>query len=217
KISDDVPAEAAVLAKAVIGNGIQWLRVMGEAKIGDTVVIQGTGPQGLSATIAARESGAGNIIVTGLTRDAQRLALAREYGANHTVNVEEEDVVKFVRELTGGKMADVILDVTGNTRGMVTSVDLVKKQGIVVCAGTGTKSPTPLMMDKIVLNEIRLQGVFSSDSKVTPAAVKLIESRKYPIEKMVTHKFTLHQADEAVRAVAGEIEGMYPIKAVLVP
>ncbi|MDP2718473.1 MAG: zinc-binding dehydrogenase [Dehalococcoidia bacterium] len=218
KISEDIPAEAAILANAAISNGIQWVRFIGGAKVGDVVVIQGSGSQGLSAVIAAKESGASEIIVTGLGRDEERLKLAGDFGATVTVNIEKEDAVKLVRELTGGKMADLVVDVTGSPRGVAASVDLVKKQGTLVCAGlSGSTTETPLLMDKIVLNEITLKGVFTSNFEAISAAIKLIETRKYPIERMVTHKFPLKEADKAVRAIAGEIPGLYPIKAVIQP
>lgn len=217
-ISEDVPAEAAVLAVNALSNGIQWVRVMGKASVGDVVVVQGTGPQGLYAVIAARESGAYRVIVTGLERDAQRLKLAKEFGADFTVNVEKEDAVKLVSELTRGKMADLVVDVTGSPAAFPVSVNLVKKQGTVVCGGTPGRTVTaPLAMEKIALDEIRLQGVYSSTFDSIACAIRLIESRKYPIEKMVTHRFPLEQAEQAVKAVGGETPGLYPIKAVLAP
>jgi threonine dehydrogenase-like Zn-dependent dehydrogenase len=78
------------------------------------VVIQGCGPQGLAATVIAREVGARRIIVTGLARDASRLDLARRLGATDVVVADREDVAGRVAELTGGRMADVCLDVSGS-------------------------------------------------------------------------------------------------------
>lgn len=218
KISENVPAEAAVLVNAAISNGIQWTRIMGGAKIGDVVVIQGTGGQGLSCTLAARESGAATIITTGLARDTRRLNLARDFGADYAINVEEVNIVQFVRELTRGKMADVVVDVTGAPQGMITSVDLVKKGGTLVCAGvSGASTVTGLLLDKFVFNEITLKGVFTSNFEAISTAVKLVESRKYPVEKIVSHKFRLEDAEQALRVVAGLVPESYPTKAVIVP
>lgn len=72
-----------MLANAVISNGIQWVRTLGGASVGQAVVIQGIGPQGLAMTIAAKESGAWPIIVTGLSADQDRFELAQEYGADY--------------------------------------------------------------------------------------------------------------------------------------
>ena len=144
KVLEDIPAEAAVLINAVISNGIRWVRVMGGVTIGDKVVIQGVGQQGLAAIIAAREAGAAKVIVTGLSKDQERFKLAREFGVDHIVNVEEEGVVKRVAELTAGKLADVVIDVTGNPEALKITPDLVRSQGTIVSSGvTGTDTITP--------------------------------------------------------------------------
>lgn len=218
KISPDVPAEAAVLTNAVIANGIHWLRILGGASPGNAVVIQGSGPQGLAATIAAKESGASPIIVSGLSKDAERFKLAREFGADICIDVQKEKIVERVSQITLGRMADVVLDVTGNPQGILNSVELVRKQGTLVCAGiTGPETVTPLLMDRIVFREVKLQGAFTCSYQAVLAAIKLVESRKYPLEKMVTHKFSLKEAEKALSFVGGEVPGSLPIKAVIVP
>lgn len=224
KISKDVSPEAAVLINALIANGIQWIRMHGQVSIQETVVIQGAGPQGLSAVIAAKESGASPIIVTGiLPADEERFALAREFGADYTLDAGSEDLIKRVKEITNGKMADVVLDVTGSADGIVKSIDLVKQQGTLVCASIiaattdGKDATAPIPIEKIVRNEVRFQGVFTSGGSSTIAAIKLVESGKYPFEKMVTHRFPLEKAEEALQAVGREVKGICPIKAVLIP
>src|SRR5713226_7203882 len=104
KVSDDLPPEAAVLVGAVMANGFQWAVRLGGVKMGDYVLIQGSGQQGLACAFAARHAGAARIFVTGIGRDAQRLALAERFGAHRTIDVEKENVVEVVREETGGAM-----------------------------------------------------------------------------------------------------------------
>ena len=118
KISDALPSEEAVFICAVLGNAIRWLRNLGGVSIGNTVVIEGPGLQGLAGVIVAKESGADPIIVTGLGRDGKRFELAREFGATHCLNIELQDPVEAVREITHGAMADVVMDVTGNPEGV---------------------------------------------------------------------------------------------------
>ena len=218
KISEDILPEAAVMAGAVISNGVDWTRNIGEVSIGQTVVIQGVGCQGLASTIAAKESGASPIIVTGKSIDKDRFDLAKTFGADYAIDVDKEDVLKKVGEITDGKMADLIIEVTGSPQAVALDLDLVKKRGTIVNAGiTGLGKVTPLFIDKIMFKEIRFQGAFSSDYKAYAQAVKIVESRKYPVEKMVTHKYALDEAEKALKAVAGEIPGEYPIKAIIVP
>ena len=75
KVSENIPREAAVLAGAVISNGVAWTRILGQVSIGQTVVIQGVGCQGLASVIVAKESGASPIIVTGRSVDERKLEL----------------------------------------------------------------------------------------------------------------------------------------------
>jgi len=218
KISRDIPGEAAVVVTAVLGNAIRWVSQKGGVSVGDTVVVEGPGPQGLTAIVAARESGASKIIVTGLTRDGVRLKAARMMGADHIVEVDREDPVEKVALITGGRMADVVIDVTGSTQGARTALDLLKPGGTFVMPGTyGTGVEVPLHLDKIVLNEIRILGVYSHDTNSVTPAVKLMEGRKYPFEKLVTHRFDLEHAELGIQTVAGTVEGELAVKAVILP
>jgi threonine dehydrogenase-like Zn-dependent dehydrogenase len=75
----------------------------------------------------------------------------------------------------------------------------------------------PLILDKVVYKEVRLQGVFSHDFRSVIPAIQLAQSGKYSLEKMVTHRFSLEEAERAVRVAGGEIKGEDPIKVVIVP
>ncbi len=217
RISDSVPAEAAILT-TVIANGVQWSRNLAGASIGHSVVVQGTGQQGLACLVGALESGCRPVIVTGLSTDAPRLALAKELGAHYTIDVQKEDVVARVAGITGGRMADVVVDVTGNPEAIQKSVDLVRPQGTILAGGlTGTETLTPMSIDKIVMKEIRFQGARSKAATAVLAALKLVESRKYPFEKLVTHRYSLDKAEAALKAAGGELPGVHPVKVVIVP
>src|SRR5262249_58581439 len=99
------PGEFAVRFNP-LGAGFRWAVEMPRTQPGDTVLVMGPGQRGLASVIACREAGAGTILVTGLERDAHKLALARELGADHTIVADREDVRARVRELTGGRGAD---------------------------------------------------------------------------------------------------------------
>jgi alcohol dehydrogenase len=218
RVSDKVPAKAGVLIHAVIADAIRWGRVAGDFCIGDVVVIQGVGQQGLAQTIVAKESGCGPIIVTGLAKDTARFELAKEFGADYILVADQEDVQQRVREITNGHMADVVVDVSGSSQAIITSIDIVKKQGTVVIPGlTGREVATPIQTDRITLNDIRLIGQFTSDIRTLGRAINLVESAKYPIEKIVSHTFSLDEAEKAVRTAGGYFEDVYPIKCVIIP
>lgn len=217
KVSLDLPLEAGVLVSAVLGNAIRWLKI-GGISIGDTIVIQGPGQQGLASIIAANEAGASCIIATGRSHHQLRFDLAREYGAKYCIDVQTEDLFESVKEITRGRMADIVMDTTGNPEGAIHAINLVRRNGVVILPGMyGTKTEIPLVLDKIVVNEIKLFGVFSHDITSVIPAVALVESRKYAVEKMVTHRFRLEEAEIAVQSVGKEILQENLIKAVIRP
>ncbi len=218
KVRKDLRPEVGILICAVLGNGIRWLRMIGGISIGDTVVIQGPGQQGLAGLIVAKEAGAKKVIVTGITKDRARFELAKTFGADEIINVEKTNPVEVVKEITQGKMADLVMDVTGNPKGAVMAIDLVKKKGTVILPGLyGMDKEIPLILDKVVFKEVRVQGVFSHDFRSVIPAIHLAESGKYPLERMVTHRFPLEEAEKAVKVAGGEIEGEEPIKVVITP
>jgi alcohol dehydrogenase len=219
KISPEVPAGTAVAA-ALLANGIEWLRDRGNVTLGDDVVIQGCGPQGLAATVVARESGARRVIVTGLARDTARLDLARRLGATHTIVADQENVEERVREITGGRMADVCLDVSGSVTGPPVSIRLVRALGTVVLGGlAGKDAVAPMILDQIVWNEIRLQGVYVKGERAYSKAIDFIETRaaEYPVDEIVSHVFPLERAEDAIRAAAGQRVPDGFVKAAIVP
>ena len=217
KIDRQIPPEAAVMACAVLGNGIRWTCTLGGLSVGDTVAIIGPGPQGLACVIAAKEAGASRIVVLGLRQDSDRLGFASKLGATDVICVDELDPVSALSELTGGEMAHVVVDVSGSPQGVQVSLDLVGKLGTVVSAGANKYKAIPLQTDKIVQKEVRFQGAVSHDTTAVLQALSVVASRKYPLEDMVTHRFPLEETERAIRAVAGEAEGPLPIKVVVIP
>lgn len=213
-------APGTAIAGALLANGIEWLRDRGNVTIGDTVVIQGCGPQGLAATVIARLSGAGRVLVTGLARDSARLELARALGATEVVVADREDVAERVRQATGGRMADVVLDVSGSAAATAVSVGLVRPLGTVVLAGlAGKDAVAPIRVDQLVWNEIRLQGVYVKGEAAYAKALELIETHdgEYPIDRIVSHVFPLARSEEAIRAAAGQFPDPTFVKAAIAP
>ncbi len=218
KVSNDLPAEAAVLIGAVMANGFQWAIRQGGVKMGDFVLIQGPGQQGLSCTFAAAQAGAARIFITGITRDQERLELAKRFGAHRTINIEKENVLEVITAETDGAMADVVVDVSGNPAAIQTSIDCVRCQGTMVLAGlTGGDRTTPIVTDKFVWKEIRLQGAFTADNDATEASMRLLEATKFPVQEMVSHVFPLEETERCIQAVGGEIPGLFPTKALIKP
>lgn len=218
RVDPTLPASTAVLFNP-LGAGYRWAVEIPGTKPGDTVLVLGPGQRGLASVVAAREAGASRILVTGLAADAHKLALARELGADHTIDAEAEDVVRRVRALTEGRGADVVVEVTSYATDPVTqAIDCVAPGGTVVLAGTkGFRAVPDFVSDKIVMKEITVRGAIGVTSSAYRCAIRAIESRSGPLHKMHTHDFPLRDAEEAIRTLAGQVPGAGAIHCCLVP
>lgn len=217
-IRKDIPANLAVMFNP-LGAGFRWAVEVPHTGPGDSVLILGPGQRGLASVIAARTAGADTIIVTGLTRDAHKLALAKELGADHVIDIETEDARTRVRELTNGRGADVVIEVSAYaTAPVAEALYYVATGGRVVLAGVkGFKAVPDFISDMVVMKEITIVGVLGVTSRAYRSAIHLIESGRVPIAKMHTHDFALPDAERAIRMLAGEIPGESSIHSCLLP
>lgn len=216
RIGEEISPEVGVLICAVLGNALRWLRQIGGVSIGDPVVIIGPGQQGLAAVAVARESGAEPVIVVGLSRDSQRLAMAREFGAHLTIDAESQDPVEAVSRATGGRMAKVVMDVSGSQAGARMALAVAGKRATVVLPGI-YKGDVTLPLDQAVFKELRLLGVFSHDFMAVRPAIAMARRGAYPLDRLVSHRFPLEEAERALRLVGGKEPGKMPLKVVLDP
>ena len=218
KIDPSVPLEAACLTTSVVGNCVKWCIERGGVTVGDTVVISGPGQQGLCSTAVCKEAGASNIIVLGTSKDKRRLEMAKELGADYTVNIDEVNPVEFIKDITHGDLADVFLDMSGNAKSIAIAPDCTKIFGTISTPGQyGKDKEVAIVLDKIVRKEINLHGCHAQSYHSNEVAIKIIESRKYPLEKLVTHTFKLEDAEKAILTAGREIPGEDPIKVVITP
>jgi len=217
KMDPDLPPEIAVLFNP-LGAGFRWAVEIPDTQPGQSVVILGPGQRGLASVMACRHVGAGTIVVTGLEADAPKLALARDFGANVTVDVENEDARERILEATDGG-ADVVVDVSAYaTEPVAAALDYAKPGGTVVLAGVKGYKPIPeFVSDKIVMKEIAIRGAIGVTTTGYSEAIRLIESRTLPLEKMHTHDFGLRDAEEAILTLAGETKGPRSIHSCLLP
>jgi threonine dehydrogenase-like Zn-dependent dehydrogenase len=219
EVSSDLTPELAALYQPVAA-GIRWAGHEAGTRIGDTVVILGPGQRGLGCVIAAREAGAHNIIVTGLASDAHKLELAIEFGAHHTIVADQEDTIERVKEYTGGEGADVVVDVTPLALApVVHAVQVAKAGGTIMLAGMkGSGRTIPgFSSDAVMLKELTIKGMNGQDLVAVEPALRLIESRRYPLEKMHTHTFALPDAERAVQTLAGRVSGEQAISLTIAP
>jgi alcohol dehydrogenase len=189
-----------------LGAGIRWAVTVPETKAGAIVVVLGPGVRGLAACAAAREAGAGFVMVTGLgERDAERLALARDFGADLAVDVAGTDPVRALRDACGA-LADVVVDVTAKAPAALgQAVALARAGGTIVLAGTRGSSETPgFVPDNIVYKELRLLGALGVDAVAYRAALALLATGRYPFAELPRRVVGLHDVAELLTDMAGE-------------
>lgn len=204
KVRADIPPEIAVMFNP-LGAGVRWAVDLGGTGLGDTVLILGAGQRGIASVIAARAVGAGTIIVTGLRTDKTKLDLARRYGADHTIVVEDTDTVDRVLEITDGAGADVVLELTPMAREPVQdALRAVRHGGTIVFAGLKGQQEIPLRTDQIINKGVTVKGAYGVDFHGYEQAIRIIESGAVPLAALHTHSFRLDDAANAVETLAGE-------------
>ena len=158
-----------------------------DVRPGDSVVILGAGPIGLTAIVAARQRGAGLVIISDVY--PARLEVARGLGAL-AVDVGSEDIAALVMERTDGAGVDALFDTSGVRSVIEAAPDLMRRGGAIAVVGLPADDSVTYRMLKIVDKELSLPGVFRY-ANTYPAAVALVASGQYRVESVVTHRFPI--------------------------
>lgn len=138
-----------------LSNGIQWVQIDSGLRPGNVVAVIGPGQMGLCCVAAAKSAGAGMVIAIGLLADEHRLKAATALGADYTVAADREDTVEVVRQMTNGRLADVVIDVSSGPRDQAAlAIQLAGVNGT-ICAAASNRSGTP-SIDVEVLKRSRL-------------------------------------------------------------
>ena len=171
---------------------------------GDTMVVQGVGPIGMLHMIKARIMGAGDIIV--IDKSDYRLNMAMEFGADVALNVDKttpEERLAKIKEMTNGRGADVVLEMTNSPHAFVEGIGLLRRGGTMLEMGNfaDTGEVTINVHQHICGKNIRLIGLTNHPITGYGPSMKLMEKYrdKYPFEKLITHQFALDDVDEAMR------------------
>jgi threonine dehydrogenase-like Zn-dependent dehydrogenase len=170
---------------------------------GDTVVIQGAGPMGICHIIKARMLGAGDIIASDISDF--RLALARGFGADYTLNVAqttEGDRIEFVRSVTHGRGADVVVECVGKAEVIVEGLEMLRKGGTYVEAGnfveTGDVTISPHR--HLCAKNVRLIGMTNHPFTGYTPSLEMMQrtAHLFPYDRFVTDVYPLAQTEEAL-------------------
>jgi len=215
KIESDVDLQTLVPAScsgATAAHAFDLSRI----EHGDSVLVQGVGPLGIFSVAFARSLGASQIIVIGGTEE--RLRMCEFFGATYALNRQQfskEKRKEAVMELTHGRGVDVAFEMAGEPDALKESISLVRTGGACISAGFGEPHGT-IDLDcfhDIGRKNLRLQGVWVSETRHTHMALQLILSRLQDFKKLITHRFPLSQANDAIRVMKTK----EAVKAVLLP
>ena len=203
KVPDALPDELVAPVNCALSQVIYGLQAAG-LRFGDSVVIQGAGGLGIQATAVAKSMGARVIV---LDRLAGRLELARAFGADHALNVtdfpDRKERAKRVRELTGGRGADVVCDLVGLPEVIPEGLDMLRYGGTYLEIGTISRGlRVEIEPASLVWGSKSLVGVVMYDPWVIPRALDFLSRNRasFPFERLISHRFPLEKIDEAFEA-----------------
>src|SRR6185437_6242016 len=169
----------------------------------DTLAVYGQGPVGLSATLLAKAMGARVIAVD---VSAARLELARGLGADEVVNPTEGDPIEAIRDLTHGEGADATLDCTGNATARAQTVRSARVFGRACFVGEGgtvSLEPSP----DIIHRQLTLYGSWTFPTVGLDECARFVVDRGVDLNELITHRFRLDQAEEALQIFDGGATG----------
>ena len=155
---------------------------------------------------AAKACGAYSVILAGMTRDQARLDLALRLGADHVINTQTEDLETRVRQLTGGKGVDVVVDTTGDPTGEIAAaaVAVAAKGACLNLNGLGQS----ISIGDIKKWYLTVRAPRGHSYTAVEMALKYIASGRYPLDEVCSHDYGLAETHTAILATAGrEVEG----------
>ncbi len=222
RLPDDMPLRLGALAepltscirgfnRAVKAGGFTW---------GDTVVIQGSGPIGILAVAAAQEMGAGRVICVGAP-EQPRLALARKFGAEATVDIETfrtpDARIARVRDIVGGFGADLVMDCSGHPSAGPEGIEFLRDGGTYVEMGQFTDAGSiTTSWHRICTKDLTVLGSWGFTGNDLPLGVDMLHRArsKYPwLEMQTLYPF---DKDGISRAVSDAM-AMKTVKSTIVP
>ena len=231
KIADAFEDEEVLFLTDIFPTGytaIDWAGVHG----GETVAVFGCGPVGLMAQKVARLRGAKRVI--GVDIQEYRLAAARETAKSETINAQDDDPIKAIREVTDGRGADVCVDAVGmeadrniadklgniwraeigSIKVLEDCISAVRRGGFVSVVGVygiPYKFPLGQVFDK----GIKLAFGQAPVQKYIDELINLLAQRKIKLDDIITHRLPLEKAPHAYEIFSEKKDGC--VKVVLKP
>ncbi|MBV8790710.1 MAG: zinc-binding dehydrogenase [Pseudolabrys sp.] len=204
-IPDEMSDEEGTLV-VTAGTAMYALTELGGLVAGESVCVTGPGPIGLLTVAVAKALGAQPVVLTG-TRD-NRLAIGKELGADHVINVRKTpDVVAEVKKLTpGGKGVDYVVECSAASNAVNEAVRMVNRGGKVCLAAFAHEGVVPVDVAHIVRNNIYLYGIRGEGKSATHRAEAYMAQKRFDATKIHTHTFALDDLPTAIRYAKDRVE-----------
>ncbi|MDR3278205.1 MAG: zinc-binding dehydrogenase [Oscillospiraceae bacterium] len=182
-------------------SGFERLQRSSPIGTGDVVIIQGCGPIGLYSTLLAHYSGASTVVTIGAP--AERLELAKEWGAQLTLNILDtthEERVKAIKDLTEGRGAEFIIEASGARNAFNEGFDFMCKDATYLVMGQTSPNPVEFIPNKLQQKQACVIGSGSADCKHFYKALKFIEAHRTEVDfsKMLSATYELENIDAAI-------------------
>ncbi len=201
-VSDDMSDEEATLV-VTAGTAMYGLIELGGLVAGESVVVTGPGPIGLMGVAVAKALGAQPVILTG-TRD-NRLEIGTKLGADHVVNVRNEDPVEAVHRLTNGKGVDYVVECSGAPNALNEAGQMVNRGGKVCLAAYPREAPV-VDVAHLVRNNLYVYGIRGEGKSATHRAEAFMRQKRFDATLIHTHTFQMTDLPEAIRYARDRVD-----------
>lgn len=199
KVDPEVPLASIAPLGCGVQTGVGAVWNVLKPVTGSTVVVLGAGAVGLSAVMAAALTPATHIVA--VDRVDERLSLAKELGATHTVNATEADLGEVLAEITGGQGADGVVETTGNVGVLRQGVDALAARGTLVVVGAPPFGTEVALDVNGLLGGKQIVGLTLGDAETQtfiPALVRLVKEGRLPLHRLIS-TYPFSDIDQAVR------------------
>lgn len=193
-LPDNVTFKEGALVEP-IATGLNAVK-QGDIKVGENILIIGTGPIGLGAVPFAKLAGAKKVILAG--RKDYKLDIGMKLGADITINTVSKDLFSTIMELTDGKGVDVIIESSGNQKMLLNATKMLSSGGRLSMVAFYEEPINNLDIDLLILSDVRLMSVMGSPN-LGPIVIDMMETKKIDFNPMISEIQPFDEVEQVLK------------------
>jgi threonine dehydrogenase-like Zn-dependent dehydrogenase len=193
-LPDALPYDVAAVLTDMVGTQYDAQRRLGVSGA-DTLAVFGIGPMGAAGVAVGKGRGARVIAIDSV---GHRLEIARELGADEVIDISSEDAVARLRELTSGRGVDAAVECSGAPAAQNAALDAAAAYGRVAFVGE-SRETTIKPSEQLIRKQLTVIGAWYFPVWAWDDITRFVVERKLPVEKMITHRFAIEDAETAFR------------------